>query len=432
MNCKCLLFLTLFAVVATVISAHANGEETRDELREYIRQNRTSQWSLESKDRWVDGEKHRLRLNGAEWKGSHWKHDILLITPDSLVHQDIAYLHIGGSRDPESLFPILEQVAKRGKAYAAAVSDIPNQPLLDGKKEDGLLAYSFQQFEKTGDPQWPVLFPMVLAVVQAMDTLQKYTETLPGKKTINKFVVGGASKRGWTTYLVATVDDRVSAIAPMVFEMVNMKAQTDWAQKHYGAQSERIREYTQLGLIDRILSPRITQLRSWVDPYERRASLDIPKLIVLGTNDRYWVVDATRHYVPELPGSTLLTQVLNGTHGDWDSPSVVETVSTWFAHLAHGAPLPSGSWKVQEESDIATIVAPSLPSEGKCSIAVAKSKDRDFRDDLWEIETPLDRPCRASRKAPRAGFEASLITYEILTSYGRLSLSSQAVVLPQY
>lgn len=43
---------------------------------------------------------------------------------------------------------------------------------------------------------------------------------------------------------------RVIAIAPMIIDMLNMKAQMDWAQKVYGQQSDQISAYTELKLIE--------------------------------------------------------------------------------------------------------------------------------------------------------------------------------------
>jgi len=120
---------------------------------------------------------------------------------------------------------------------------IPNQPLYDGRKEDALIAYTFDQYLSTGDTTWPLLFPMVKSAVRGMDTVQALARQDFGQK-INRFLVTGASKRGWTTWLSAAVDPRVKAIAPIVIDMLNMKVQTQWAAKMYGRQSEEIEDYT--------------------------------------------------------------------------------------------------------------------------------------------------------------------------------------------
>src|SRR5438309_8451683 len=87
---------------------------------------------------------------------------------------------------------------------------------------------------------------------------------------VEKFVVGGASKRGWTTWLTGAVDPRVQAIAPMVIDMLNMSTQAKWAQKVYGKQSEQIRDYTDLNLLEKMDEPDMVKLRGWVDPYSYR------------------------------------------------------------------------------------------------------------------------------------------------------------------
>src|SRR5215212_3662046 len=166
---------------------------------------------------------------------------------------------------------------------------------------------------KSGDDTWPALLPMVKSAVRAMDSVQAYAQKEHQQK-IEKFVVAGASKRGWTTWLTGAVDPRVAAIAPMVIDMLNMKAQTQWAQKVYGKQSEQIRDYTELNLVEQMDHPRMVQLRTFVDPYSYRARYNIPKLLLLGTNDTYWTVDSLPHYWNDLPVPKLVFQTPNAGH----------------------------------------------------------------------------------------------------------------------
>src|SRR5690348_15601678 len=107
---------------------------------------------------------------------------------------------------------------------------------------------------------------MVKSAVRGMDTEEAFALKQFGVK-IERFVVSGASKRGWTTWLTAAVDPRVKGIAPMVIDTLNMKAQTQWAEQMYGRQSEEIKDYVELHLTERLDDQATTQLRSWIDPY---------------------------------------------------------------------------------------------------------------------------------------------------------------------
>ena len=53
---------------------------------------------------------------------------------------------------------------------------------------------------------------MTRAVVRAMDVVQEICAS--NHKEVEEFFVAGASKRGWTTWTGAAVDDRVMGIAP--------------------------------------------------------------------------------------------------------------------------------------------------------------------------------------------------------------------------
>ena len=64
------------------------------------------------------------------------------------------------------------------------------------------------------DVRWLSRLPMTNAVVAAMDVVQEVIKE-NNPTAIQHFVVGGASKRGWTTWITGAVDKRVVAIVPV-------------------------------------------------------------------------------------------------------------------------------------------------------------------------------------------------------------------------
>jgi PhoPQ-activated pathogenicity-related protein len=64
-------------------------------------------------------------------------------------------------------------------------------------------------------PLVPPLIPLRQAVVRAMDATTEFI-TKTHNAAVQKFIVAGASKRGWTTWTTGAVDSRVIAIIPIV------------------------------------------------------------------------------------------------------------------------------------------------------------------------------------------------------------------------
>ena len=76
----------------------------------------------------------------------------------------------------------------------------------------------------------------------------------------------------------------------MVIDMLNMSQHTKLQRESFGGQpSEEIDDYR--GLDQWIDTPRGAMLRKIVDPWEYRQRLTQPKLVILGTNDRYWPLE---------------------------------------------------------------------------------------------------------------------------------------------
>lgn len=404
-----------------------------DALGDYLRKPDTTYAWQQVEQRDQDGfTVTRLDLTSQTWRGHAWRHQMLVVRPPQVRNADIAFLFITGDSDVNRLFGLLKTMAERGGALAAAVTKIPNQPLYDGRREDALIAYTFNEFRKTGDPEWPLLFPMVKSAVRAMDAVQAFASAGGGAQP-GRFVVAGASKRGWTTWLTAAADPRVAGIAPMVIDMLNMQAQLPWAQQVYGKQSEQIDDYTDLKLVERMHEPRMVELRSWVDPYSYRTRYTMPKLLLLGTNDPYWTVDALRHYWNDLPEPKLVFQTPNAGHDLAGGKDATQTMAAFFQMIADREELPQLRWS-RTDGDAPALQVSVTPAAKSFRLWTATSPDRDLRNDRWSSEPIPSNPGRAATakiERPATGYRAYLMEAEFSTKSGHAyKLSTEARVTP--
>jgi PhoPQ-activated pathogenicity-related protein len=336
-----------------------------------------------------------LTLTSQTWRGITWKHQLFVIKPPEInAEAKHALLLIGGGNwKPELADPAM-QIKLPGEAQLLAVAalqmktpvaillHVPQQPIFDGKREDQIIAYTFREFLKTEDSTWPLLLPMVKSAVRGMDTAQAAAKK-EWDVEIDTFTVTGASKRGWTTWLTGAADDRVTAIAPMVIDMLNMSPQIALQKESFGELSEEIDDYR--GLDMAIDTPRGKALRQIVDPYEYRQRLELPKLIILGTNDRYWPLDAEKNYWKDLEGEKYLLRIPNNGHGLKDYGRIVASLNALHQRAISGQTLPKLTWKFADDSD--DFVSLEVTSDVKPSRVrtwTATARTRDFRESNWQ------------------------------------------------
>ena len=108
---------------------------------------------------------------------------------------------------------VLFQVPNQPVQFAV---DIPHPKMLypnASREEDGIIAYTWNHFI-FGDPEhshaeWALRLPMTKSVSKAMDAVAEFVANeRPSVGNVDKFVVGGASKRGWTTWTTGLVESR--------------------------------------------------------------------------------------------------------------------------------------------------------------------------------------------------------------------------------
>jgi PhoPQ-activated pathogenicity-related protein len=334
-----------------------------------------------------------LTLTSQTWRGITWKHQLFLLKPSQLNPKARhAILLIGGGNwraelaDPntQQKLPgeaqLLALAAEQVQTPVAILLHVPQQPIFDGKREDQIIAYTFREFLQSEDSTWPLLLPMVKSAVRGMDACQEGMKTEWGLD-VQHFTVTGASKRGWTTWLTGAVDERVTAIAPMVIDMLNMSPQIALQKESFGELSEQIDEYE--GLDRQIDTPRGKALRKIVDPYEYRDRLTQPKLVILGTNDRYWPLDAERNYWPDLEGEKYLLRIPNNGHGLKDYARIIGGLNALHQRVISGKPLPKLTWEFDEAKEHVELVVQSDAAPSRVRTWTSSARTRDFRESQW-------------------------------------------------
>jgi PhoPQ-activated pathogenicity-related protein len=333
----------------------------------------------------------RIDFTSQTWQGIDWTHSLTVIEPENLDDQAHVIVFVAGGstgdgpRDGDVGAGTL--LAKVSRMRVAVLQNVPNQPLMGGKKEDDLITETWLKYLETGDPTWPLLFPMVKSAVKAMDVVQEFSKEEFGASP-KSFFITGASKRGWTSWLTPVVDKRVKANAPLVIDVLNFRPQMDNQLKTWGAYSEQIEDYTRKGLIKpQPGTPREEELMAMMDPFTYRTRLTLPKLIVIGSNDPYWVLDATRFYWNDLEGPKNVLVIPNAGHNldnkNGGRELALSTVAIHFRLSAKGERLPSLDF--EQKGDALLVKAEKSPKFMRGWTALSESKD--FRESKWNSAT---------------------------------------------
>ncbi len=353
-------------------------------LMEYVnRPEPVFSWELRGEEVQPLGTLYDLYLVSQVWQDIQWEHQLQVYVPKQVDYQKTMLLLITGGKASKSDMTFGFMLAKLMGLPCAALYHIPNQPLFDGKTEDELIAHTLVQFIETGDESWPLLFPMAKSAVKAMDALQAFAqETL--ESPIDRFIVTGGSKRGWTSWLTGAVDDRVQAIIPIVIDVLNIPEQLPHQLEVWGEYSDEIADYTRRGLQQQIKSGRGKEVFRMIDPYTYRDRLTMPKLLLIGTNDRYWTLDALNIYWDELQGPKYVLYVQNSGHGlEGERARAVSSLTGFSRFIASGQTLPRLSWQHTVEDGRPQITIQAEPAPKSAQLWTASSPTRDFREAEW-------------------------------------------------
>lgn len=436
MKCKQLkqiFFSLLFSLTMTVsLYAGNNGAVTPETaLNAYLNNDDTSfKWEVHDQTQAEGLTAYRLILTSQTWRNIPWQHELIVLVPKELNYHDALLFITGGSvkegypnlhKWDDKLIQSMGQVATTNQAIVAIIWQVPNQPLYDDLTEDALISFTLHNYQNDQDFTWPLLFPMTKSAIKAMDAIQEFFRQQLSFG-VEQFVVSGASKRGWTTWLTGASDQRVKAIGPMVIDVLNMPVNVDYHKVAWGDYSIQIEDYVRLGIAQQVNTPGGSDLVNMIDPYAYRKNLSIPKMLFIGTNDEYWPVDAVKNYIDSIPGQNMICYTPNAGHGLGDKKTALTTLSAFFGMAARNQPYPTNDYSISTTAQGASLkVQANADLLEEVILWTTSSSDRDFRDEQWsssslgqkaKSEIQLDIPF------PETGYKAFYVDLKYKAPYG--------------
>jgi PhoPQ-activated pathogenicity-related protein len=320
-----------------------------------------------------------------------WKHWLTIVKPDRVDHST-GYLFItGGStkdKAPAAANASYVDIAMTTHSVAAELQDVPNEPLTFSdnpvaRSEDGIIAYTWIKYMETGDETWPLRLPMTKSAVRALDTITAVMASAEsGAVKVDKFIVSGGSKRGWTTWTTAAVDPRVVAIVPASIDLLNLEKSFDHHYKVYGFWAPAVKDYVQQGVMDWQGTKEYANLLAIEEPYSYRDRLTMPKFLVSAAGDQFFLPDSSRFYFDDLKGEKYLRYVPNADHSLRGSDAR-ESMLAFYEAFLKGTPRPKFAWTFEKNGDIRVT-----------------SKEKPTAVKLWQATNPEHRDFRLEAIGP--------------------------------
>lgn len=262
------------------------------------------------------------KLNSQSWSPAglvapqKWTHDVNIYIPRD-VKGTTALLAIDMTPD------VMIDIAQSTGTIVVSLDNIPAIGLVyqndkTPRIEDDSIGRSFELFMQ--DPEQrqelPLHVPMAAAISQTIRLAQK--ELKPWH--VNKFIVSGASKRGWASWLAGVSDPSVVAIVPFVADILNTKDVIKHMYQTYGGNWPiAFKPYYDHHVDTDIEKPAFDKLMKIEDPLQYRNSaeasrLAIPKYIVNASGDDFFPADDSHYYYDQLPGEKSMRVAPNSDH----------------------------------------------------------------------------------------------------------------------
>jgi len=350
-------------------------------------------------------------MTAAESDRPVWKHWLTVTIPDQLTSSK-AFLYINGgstsSNTPSGPTPRFAQMAVDTGSVIADLGQTPNQPIRFAdtpdvpRVEDDMIAYLQARYDAEKNPLGLVRLPMVKSGTAAMTAIQQFLASdAGGKQTIDGFVVSGGSKRGWTSWLVGLLDDRVIGMIPIVIPVLDFDAMARHHWETLGYFSPAVGDYVNHGLVPDEIGGKMDVINAIEDPlvYRGRPRMLIPKFIINAVGDEFFPPDNTKFSYHLLPGEKQLRMLPNSRHSTAGT-DINDSMTAWYDNLIHARATPDYSWTVRADGALVVNPGNARPTEVR----------------LWQGTNPNARDFRVATLGDKA-FTSSPLTAQADGTY---------------
>ena len=373
---------------------------------------------------------HIINVTSQQWlteaeavgpNGALWTHQVAVIVPHELKHPELAITYLTGNcnedpkppaNDDEELLLISDIAAQTG-IIGVLVWQLPNchiiypsDPSKKHRSEDAMIAWAWKEYldDPKHDARWLPRLPMVKAAFSCMRAAQEWAHQ-KAIAEIASFTVGGASKRGWTTWMVGAAAPvcewcpKIEAILPLVPIVPYLNHSVHLQRRSLGGFTFAFRDYLNAGVLHRFDTPEFASLLSVVDPanYLDRLAL-IPKFAVVSSDDEFMQLDWTQHGWTQMPGETHLLVVPNSEHSlATGIPNLIGALGGFVGSLAAkqtAADRPAFTYAKDTTSGALTVNLTSGPAPEHVYLRHAQTMSDQRRDFRWvRLANETTSPC---------------------------------------
>jgi PhoPQ-activated pathogenicity-related protein len=348
--------------------------------------------------------------------GSIWWHYLAVIVPDNVKSTTNASLWITGGNMGQGAPSIHSEdilvsaaLAVSNGVVVGSLFMVPNEhtvfaadPIQKSRTEDSIIAYTWDHFLKDpSQPEWLVRFPMVKASLRAMDAVSEFAaKKFPTMNyKLDYYAVAGASKRGWTTWLVGAVDpDRVMLIVPVVLDAVNFINVEHHQYRSYGGWSWALSDYTDMDIMERLDDPNMLLLAQNEDPYYFFDRLTMPKLIVNAALDEFQQPDDTHYWWADLPEPKHFIMTPNAEHSEATGIlEIVPAICAWYAKHLQLEKVPEFTWTINNSTGEIVVTLDEHGIVYEANVYWAYSCGNNAADGVMRRDfriANLDNPCK--------------------------------------